>query len=52
MSGALTVSLLFSGGMITIVLLLLLCRRLVCRKQDPKPDHTQVITCENMQQEE
>ena len=52
MSDGLRVYPLFSGGMITIVLLLLLCRRLVCRKQDPPPDHTQVFTCENTQQEE
>ena len=52
MSDVLTVSVWCSVGMITIALLLLLCRRLVCRKQETPPDHTQVFTCENTQQEE
>ena len=51
MSDVLKVSLWCSLGIITIALLLLLCRRLVCRKQTPT-DHTQVFTCENTQQEE
>ena len=47
MSDGLRVYPLFSGGMITIVLLLLLCRRLVCRKQETPPDRAPVITSEN-----